>query len=107
MRPSERGKILRILSESPEMLSFVENMNPNEISKMILSNGPLQIPDSLLEEIHAGISKELKVDVVTGITKLLRYIVYLSPMELKIVLALAREKRRGQDGAERCAKSTD
>lgn len=98
MRRFKRGRLLGILSESPEMLSFIENIEPKQAQRMIMTSESFDLPIPLLEEIHRTIAKELKMDVISAISWLLYYILDLSQVELKIVLALAKEKMKAQKG---------
>lgn len=100
MKRPRRGKILRILTESPEMISFVENTGHIDLVKLATSNDLSHLPSSLLEEIQSGISRELEVDVFTGLVSLLYYLVDLTPLELSLVLKLGKEKAKEKEKEE-------
>ena len=99
MKRIKRGKILRILTESPELISFVENVDHIDLVKLATSNDLSQLPSSLLEEVQLGISRELEVDVFTGLIHLLCYLVDLTPLELSLVLKLGKEKAKEEGSA--------
>jgi len=106
MEQIARGKMLRILSESPKMLDFIINYTHNDIRKILISDDAFPVSDDLLEELRTNTARKLKVDVATSISYLLYFILGLSKMELKIILALAREEGREKDGSGRSQEST-